>query len=154
MVSLWQERAIKPVASKEIIDEYLRVLTYPRFRLDEAEINFILYHEILPYFDIIDAPGGERVIAEDPADDKFIDCALAGNAARTSSPAIRHLLALKSHNGIQILSSSDIPENELYVTADWRGYTQIYYRYFLCHIGHRTNLIFFAIKNKETKSGS
>jgi putative PIN family toxin of toxin-antitoxin system len=103
---LWQKRAIKPVASKQIIDEYLRVLTYPRFKLDEAEINFILYHEILPYFDIIDAPAQEKVIAEDPADDKFIHCALAGHATYIIS-GDQHLLAIEVYRDIQILSPSE-----------------------------------------------
>ena len=109
LISLWQRRVIKPMASKDIIDEYLRVLTYPRFKLDEEEINFILYREILPYFDIIDAPSGPRVIAEDPADDKFIHCALAGDAAYIIT-GDQHLLALKVHHKIKILSPAEFLE--------------------------------------------
>ena len=109
LISLWQRRIIKPMASKDIIDEYLRVLTYPRFKLDEEEINFILYREILPYFDIIDAPSGPRVIAEDPADDKFIHCALAGDAAYIIT-GDQHLLALKVHHKIKILSPAEFLE--------------------------------------------
>jgi putative PIN family toxin of toxin-antitoxin system len=109
LITLWQKRVIKPMASKDIIYEYLRVLTYPRFRLDEEEINFILYREILPYFDIIDAPCGERVIAEDPADDKFIHCALAGDAAYIIS-GDQHLLVLKVHHKIKILSPAEFLE--------------------------------------------
>jgi putative PIN family toxin of toxin-antitoxin system len=106
LIPLWQKRAIRPVASKQIIDEYLRVLTYSRFKLDEAEINFLLYHEILPHFDIIDAPFQERVIAEDPAEEKFIHCAQTGQAAYIIS-GDQHLLALKTHNDIKILSPSE-----------------------------------------------
>lgn len=65
----------------------------------------------MPYFDIIDAPAGERVIAEDPADDKFIHCALAGDAAYIIS-GDQHLLALRVHNKIKILSPTDFLENE------------------------------------------
>ena len=105
LIPLWQKRAIQPIASKEIIDEYLRVLTYPKFHLDEAEINFILYQEILPYFEIIETPSQETVIAKDPADDKFIHCARAGKAKYLIS-GDNHLLALMIHKNIQILAAA------------------------------------------------
>ncbi len=109
LISLWQRRVIKPMASKDIIDESLRVLTYPRFKLDEEEINYLLYQEILPFFDIIDAPSGPGVIAEDPADDKFIHCALAGDAAYIIT-GDQHLLALKVHHKIKIFSPAEFLE--------------------------------------------
>jgi len=109
LISLWQRRVIKPMASKDIIDESLRVLTYPRFKLDEEKINYLLYQEILPFFDIIDAPSGPRVIAEDPADDKFIHCALAGDAAHIIT-GDQHLFALKVHHKIKIFSPAEFLE--------------------------------------------
>jgi putative PIN family toxin of toxin-antitoxin system len=113
LIPLWQKRAIRPMASKQIIDEYLQVLTYPRFKLDEAEINFILYREILPYFDITEAPSKKRVIAEDPADDKFIHCALSGKATHIIS-GDKHLLALKDYHDIKILSPSEFLKTNFY----------------------------------------
>ena len=106
LISLWQGSAIKPIASKEIIDEYLRVLTYPKFKLTEEEINFLLYQEILPYFDVIDAPAGPRVIKKDPADDKFIRCAVADRAKYIIS-GDQPLLALKNYHKIKILSPAE-----------------------------------------------
>ena len=44
LVAFWQRGIIKPKATKEIIDEYLRVLAYPKFELSEKEINYVLYH--------------------------------------------------------------------------------------------------------------
>ena len=32
LIDLWQAGAIKPLASKQIMDEYLRVFTYPKFK--------------------------------------------------------------------------------------------------------------------------
>jgi predicted nucleic acid-binding protein len=58
--------------------------------------------------DIIDAPSKERAIAEDPADDKFIHCAQASHAAYIIS-GDQHLLALKRHHDISILSPSEYP---------------------------------------------
>ena len=106
LVSLWQTNAIKPFASKEIVDEYLRVLTYPKFKLSEEEINYLLYQEILPFFEIIDVQQGPQIIEKDPQDDKFISCALKARAGCLIS-GDKHLLALKSYQKIKILSPSD-----------------------------------------------
>ena len=106
LVTFWQRGIIEPKASKEIIDEYLRVLTYPKFELSEEEINYVLYQEILPYFDIINVKSGPRIIKKDPEDDKFIRCALAANAEYIIS-GDQHLLALKNYQKIQVLSPSE-----------------------------------------------
>ena len=106
LIVLWQTAAIEPMVSKEIIDEYLRVLTYPKFKLSEEEINFLLYQQILPYFAVIDAHPGPRIIKKDPEDDKFIRCALAGKAKFIISGG-QHLLALKSYKNIKIVSAAD-----------------------------------------------
>ena len=102
LIPLWQRGTIRPLASKEIIDEYLRVLTYPKFKLAEKEINFFLYHEILPYFEVINVGSDPRIIKKDPEDDKFIRCALAGKAKWIIS-GDRHLLALKTYQKIKII---------------------------------------------------
>ena len=106
LIPLWQRGKIKPLASKEIIDEYLRVFTYPRFKLTEEDVNFLLYHEILPHIEVIDVESGPRIIKRDPEDDKFIRCALAGKAKFIIS-GDQHLLALKSCQKIKILSPAD-----------------------------------------------
>jgi hypothetical protein len=106
LIDLWQTGAVKPLASKQIIDEYLRVLTYPKFKLPEEEINFLLYQQILPYFDIIDVHPGPGIIKKDPEDDKFIRCALAGKEKFIIS-GDQHLLALKSYRKIKILPPAE-----------------------------------------------
>ena len=106
LIGLWQGNAIKPVASREIIDEYIRVLTYPKFKLSEEEINFLLYREILPFFEIIDVRQGPQVIEKDPHDDKFISCASAAGAGYIIS-GDKHLLSLKSYQKIKILSPAE-----------------------------------------------
>lgn len=106
LIALWQDGSIKPAASKEIIDEYLRVLAYPKFQLSEEEIQFLLYQEILPYFDVIVAQTGPRIIKKDPADDKFIRCALAANAKFIIS-GDQHLLALKEYQKTKILPPTE-----------------------------------------------
>lgn len=95
LISLWKGQHIQPLASKEIIDEYLRVLAYPKFQLSPAEIEHLLFQEILPWFEIIDVSTGPNLIAEDSSDDKFIWCAEAGGAEIIIS-GDQHLLAYQT----------------------------------------------------------
>ena len=106
LIPLWEDGKIEPLVSKEIIDEYIRVLAYPKFELTIKEIQFLIFHQLLPYFEIINTYPGPVIIPKDPTDDKFIRCALAGNAKAIVSGDI-HLLSLKKHQDIHILSPSD-----------------------------------------------
>jgi putative PIN family toxin of toxin-antitoxin system len=100
---LWKTGIIRPKASKEILDEYIRVLAYPKFDLTEEEINFLLYQEILAYFDVLKVKSRERIVKDDPSDDKFIRCAQAVKA-RIIISGDQHLLKLKSYGKIKILT--------------------------------------------------
>jgi putative PIN family toxin of toxin-antitoxin system len=105
LTPLWKSGRIKPIASNEIIDEYIKVLAYPKFELSEEEINYILYNEILFYFDVVVHKPGRVIIKEDPSDDKFIYCAKAGEA-RAIISGDQHLLGLKSYAKIKIVTPS------------------------------------------------
>lgn len=103
LISLWKSGHIQPLASRDIIDEYIKVLTYPKFDLSEIEINYILYNEILSYFEIITLKPGQIIIQKDPSDDKFLHCAKAGKASVIIT-GDQHLLSLKSYGKIIILT--------------------------------------------------
>jgi uncharacterized protein len=106
LIALWKRRMIRPKASKEIIEEYLRVFAYPKFQLSEEEISFLLHYEILPYFEILGVKEGPTLVVKDPSDDKFIRCAQA-SGARVIISGDQHLLNLSPYGQIQILSPSD-----------------------------------------------
>jgi len=106
LIPLWKERIVRPKASKDIIEEYIRVLAYPKFELSEEEINFLLYYEILPFFEIIRIKEGPLLVGKDPSDDKFIRCAQAAGA-RIIISGDQHLLKLSPYRQIRILSPSD-----------------------------------------------
>jgi putative PIN family toxin of toxin-antitoxin system len=93
LVALWKRGAIRPAASAAIVEEYLKVLAYPRFNLSEQEIDYLISVEVLPWFDIVKASRGKSFVAADPGDDKFIWCALASGADAIIS-GDEHLLAL------------------------------------------------------------
>lgn len=103
LIPLWRAERIQPKASKEIIEEYIRVLAYPKFKLSEEEINFLLYHEILPYFEVVRVKPGRVILRDDPTDDKFIRCAKAGKTNIIIS-GDQHLLRLKSYGELKILT--------------------------------------------------
>lgn len=74
----WQRGRVRLVLCRETVDEFLRVLAYPKFRLAEREITFLVETEVIPFADVVDISGREGAHCRDPEDDKFIHCALAG----------------------------------------------------------------------------
>jgi len=95
LITLWKERRIQPLSSRDIIEEYLRVLAYPKFRLAEEEIEYLFSQEVLPWFEVITVQSGQPFVIDDPSDDKFIWCALEGSAEAVIS-SDQHLLKLSS----------------------------------------------------------
>ena len=107
IIQFWKTGQIQPLVSKEITEEYLRVLACPKFSLSENEITFLLNHELLPYFKIVEVKSGtgKKTVKDDPPDDMFIRCSESGMCKIIIS-GDRHLLDLKSHGKIRILSPS------------------------------------------------
>ena len=95
LITLWKERRIQPLGSKEIMEEYIRVLAYPKFHLTEEEIEYLFSQEVLPWFEVITVQSGRPFVIDDPSDDKFIWCALEGQAEAIIS-SDQHLLRLSS----------------------------------------------------------
>ena len=80
LVSLWQDGLITPLISREILDEYLRALSYRKFELSENESKELIQEEISPYAEVVKPKRRLRVIRRDSADNKFLECAVAGKA--------------------------------------------------------------------------
>jgi uncharacterized protein len=107
LVGLLKAGRIQPVMSREMVDEFLRVLAYPKFRLSEAEIQYLLYVQVMPFVEMISVGSSPVVIRDDPSDDMFLRCAVAGHARYIIS-GDRHLLNLKTYRRIKILSPADL----------------------------------------------
>ncbi|EFK96492.1 Conserved Hypothetical protein [sediment metagenome] len=110
LVTLWKIGRVAPLCSREIVEEYLHVLAYPKFQLSKGEIDFLLKHEILPYFNVLTVKPGKPWVTMDPSDDKFIWCALEGRAEVIVS-GDKHLLHL-SESPVRIISSALFLESE------------------------------------------
>jgi uncharacterized protein len=106
IVSLWHQKRILPYTSRAIIQEYLRVLSYPKFKLSSKEIEFILYHEILTFFELTETCAELSVVSRDPSDDIFIHCALA-QSINTIISGDAHLLDIGKYQSINIFSPAE-----------------------------------------------
>ena len=109
IVSLWQQRVITPYVSQDIVDEYIRVLAYPKLQLSHREIEYLIYREILPYFETLIPSPDRQIVTDDPADDMFIHCALAGSI-ETIISGDRHLLELRTYGSITIQHPAEFLE--------------------------------------------
>ena len=103
LVLLWQKGAVTLLLSGEILQEYLRVLAYPKFQLAENEIRGLIEGEVLPFAEIVHPTGRLRIVKNDPSDDKFLECAVSGRAMVLLS-GDKNVLALKRFRKVEILS--------------------------------------------------
>ena len=98
------ESRVDVVASKEIVDEYEEIVL--RLQRKYPAINSrIPLQDIISKFEIIRV-NSEIHISRDPADDKFISCALDGKCLYIVS-GDSDLLDIESYEGIEILTVSD-----------------------------------------------
>lgn len=103
LVSAWQASLLRPVVSAEILDEYLRVLAYPKFKLTTGEIRSLIEGELLPFVETIRVKPSTVKLLRDPDDAKFLDCALAAGVQWLVS-GDADLLELRRVESVQIVS--------------------------------------------------
>ncbi|HET8562775.1 MAG TPA: putative toxin-antitoxin system toxin component, PIN family [Candidatus Binatia bacterium] len=101
LVPLWQKGSITVLISREILEEYLRVLAYPKFQLSEEEIKSLIEEDLLPFVQTIRPGIRVRIVKRDPADNKFLECAIAGKAGVLIS-GDKDLLAIRHYRQVRI----------------------------------------------------
>lgn len=96
----WQAGAFVPLASAATVNELVRVLAYPKFRLAPAERDELLA-DYLPWIEAVRIPDPPpRVPAcRDAADAMFLHVAVAGRAICLVSGG-RELLSLAGSRGL------------------------------------------------------
>jgi uncharacterized protein len=77
LVSAWQGGHLCPVVSAEILDEYVRVLAYSKFKLTSSEIRSLIQEDVLPFVDTVRAKPISVPTLRDPDDMKFLACAVS-----------------------------------------------------------------------------
>ena len=105
----WGDGKVQLLLSPAILEEYQRVMRelagqFPQIKV-EALIEFVILHS-----EIILAPSLPPVIQADPSDDKFLECAVAGEATCIVT-GDKHLLPEKSVKMVFLLP----PEKRIYL---------------------------------------
>jgi putative PIN family toxin of toxin-antitoxin system len=77
----WRAGALVPLVSHATVDELLRVLSYPKFRLERPDIEELLAL-YLPFAQVVLEAGSQAAVPEcrDVDDQKFVDLAYLGGA--------------------------------------------------------------------------
>jgi uncharacterized protein len=103
----WQDRQFILITSRPLLEEFQRVLTYPKLqrllRLSSEEQSLLLH---LLVEEAVLTAGTLRVkaVEADPADDAVLACAVEGHADYIVS-GDSHLLDLEVHAGIPIVTA-------------------------------------------------
>jgi uncharacterized protein len=89
-----------PLLTDPILKEYLRVLAYPKLRLSESEIKYLLDEEIRPWF--------HRIRENVPASD---DCFVNAARVRPGTHLISgdgHILQARDHLPVPVLTAREL----------------------------------------------
>ena len=106
LVTAWQTDRFQLLLSRAILEEVLRVLAYPKFRLTNAEIRSLLEEELIPFAETVIIRRQPAVRLRDPDDLAVVACALAGRA-RYSVTGDADLLSLKRVRRVEVIRPAD-----------------------------------------------
>lgn len=99
---------IIPLVCSAILNEYVRVLSYPKFGLSDSEIRYLIDNEIGRWFRMLTEKVPNDVwVPEDPSDDHFV------NAARVRPGTVlvsgdRHIIGLRESLPVRVLTAREL----------------------------------------------
>ena len=102
-----EERRITVIISEEIVEEIARTLLYHRLREIYREAGVSreeLIETVLRIGKLVRVEARLNVVREDPSDDKFLECAVEGNADYIVS-GNEHILKIKRYKKTEIISA-------------------------------------------------
>lgn len=103
VVELWKKGKITLCVSEAILKEYLDII--PRFNMLKKEAEELLsLFKARKNIKMVTPSKRFKVIKEDPADNKFLECAIEAKAEYIIS-ADKHLRNLRKNQGVRIVSS-------------------------------------------------
>lgn len=105
-----EKKEIEIVLSKEIMEEYVRVLNYKEIQDKIKDKNLEMnrtVEKITAIAKFVEPKQKFKVVKDDETDDKFIDCAVEGKVDYLVSRDKKHLLVLKEFQGIKIVSPEE-----------------------------------------------
>lgn len=104
----WEEGAFTVIMSGEILEEYLEVISRPKFRVKQATLDRLTCY-LYEFAEFVEPEENRHWVEADPQDDKFLAAALAGKADAIVS-GDHHLLELKTFRAIPILTAREFIE--------------------------------------------
>jgi uncharacterized protein len=104
----WSNQNLQIVLSLQILAEYQRVSEELSSKFQKIDILPII-ELVTIHGQFIDTQGFDISVCEDPDDDKFLECAVAGKCKIIIS-GDKHLLKLSGHEGITVCSPRNFVE--------------------------------------------
>ena len=101
----WDKGEFTVIVTSDILREYFEVLNRPKFKLKQETIDKITRY-IYQFSEFVIPEEKIKLIEADPADDKFLEAAIAGKVDFIVSGET-HLLELKEFRSIPILSGRE-----------------------------------------------
>ena len=116
IVRRWEAGDVDVITSPPLLNELERVLQYPRvkqyLRLSQRDVDRFV-ERFKKVAVMVEPQVTLDIIEEDPADNRVLECAVAGGASVIIS-GNDHLLKVKAYKGIVILKPA-----EFLVLVDW-----------------------------------
>jgi hypothetical protein len=111
ILKAWKEHQIQIVLSKEILDEYQRVAEELSNKFPSVNIGPII--ELLTiYGEVVETEGITVSACQDPDDNMFLECAIAGNSKLIVS-GDNHLLKISGYQGIAVVKPREFIDKVL-----------------------------------------
>ena len=106
VLSYLEQDAFELLVSDPILDEYLRSLSYPKLRalhgMDDDSLEQVV-NDLRSTAIAVESIESLKVVAQDPDDDKFFECAVAGDASYIVS-GDTGVQAVGEYRGIRVVS--------------------------------------------------
>lgn len=104
----WKERSIILLFSEDTLKELVKVLHYPKFGLEDEEIDFLIYSEVVPYTKLVkETVKVDKEICIDEDDVKFLECAVSDRADYIIS-GDEDLICVGEIEGIKIITPAEL----------------------------------------------
>jgi putative PIN family toxin of toxin-antitoxin system len=111
ILEAWAKQSLQIVLSKQILDEYQRVAAALLSKFPTIDILPII-ELVTIHGQFVDTQGFDISVCEDPDDDKFLECAVAGKCKIIIS-GDKHLLRLSEYEGIIVLNPRNFVDKYL-----------------------------------------
>jgi len=101
ILKAWQDDRFQLLISQEILQEYREVGEALAKRFSGVDLSPIL-ELLIVKAELTESPSLLEAVCDDPEDDKFLACALAGNSKLIIS-GDKHLLKISGYRGIKVI---------------------------------------------------